>query len=56
MLLFIYLKFAPLCVQWKGIKHHGADKGDVGGLGVVDALLGVNPESSQFGQNIDSFE
>ena len=51
-----YLKFAPLGVQWKGIKHHGAYECDVGGLRVVDAFLGVNPESRQFRQNIDSFE
>ena len=32
------------------------NEGDVGGLAVVDPLLGVNPEPRQLGENLDSLE
>ena len=51
-----HLELAPLGVQGEGVKQHGADEGDAGGLAVVDPLPGVYPQPSKFRQNINSFE
>ena len=32
------------------------NEGDVCGLAVIDPLLGVNPETRQLGENLDSLE
>ena len=52
----IYLKFAPLGIQGEGVKQHGADEGDAGGLAVVDPLLGVYPKTGKFGEDVNCFE
>ena len=51
-----HLKLAPLCVQGERVEEHGADEGDAGGLAVVDPLRGVNPQPSEFRENINGFE
>ena len=43
-------------VQREGVKHHGTDEGDVGGLAVVDPLAAIYPQSSKLGENINSLE
>ena len=43
-------------VKREGVKQHGADEGDVGGLAVVDPLPGVYPQSGQFGEHINCLE
>ena len=50
------LKFADLCVKWEGVKEHGANEGDVGGLAVVDPLGAIYPQSCKLGENINSLE
>jgi hypothetical protein len=45
-----------LRVKREGIKQHGADEGDVGGLAVVDPLPSVYPQSGQFRENINCLE
>ena len=51
-----YLKLACLRVKRKGIKDHGTDEGDVSCLAVVDSLLGIHPQSSQFRQHFYCLE
>ena len=45
-----------LCVEWEGVKHHGADEGDVCRLAVVDSFTGIYPQPSKFRQNINCFK
>ena len=52
----IHLKLAPLGIQGEGVKQHGADEGDAGGLAVVDPLLGVYPKAGKFGEDVNCFE
>jgi hypothetical protein len=51
-----YLKLAYLSVKREGVKDHGTDEGDVGGLAVVDPLPPVYPQTGQLGENRDSLE
>ena len=50
------LKFTDLSIKREGVKEHGADEGDVGGLAVVDPLAAIYPQSSKLGENINSLE
>ena len=43
-----HLELAPLGVQGEGVKQHGADEGDVGGLAVKDHFVVVDPQPSKF--------
>ena len=48
-----HLELADLRVQREFVEAHWANKGDVGGLGVEDALVGVDPQPGHFVENVD---
>ena len=50
------MKLACLSVERKGIEDHGTDEGDVGGLAVVNPLLGIHPEPRQLRQHFYCLE
>ena len=49
------LEFTDLCVKGEGVKEHGADEGDVGGLAVEHGLLRGYPQAGQLRQHVDHF-
>lgn len=51
----LYLKLAPLLIQWKLVEPHWTDECDVGGLAVHHRTAGVDPQTGQLGQHVNHF-
>ena len=42
-----------LSIKWKCVENHGTDEGDLRSLRVHNLFVGIDPETSQLGENID---